>query len=144
MVTEVLVDVVIEGYSRAVGRPLQRRRARRLAKQGKIRSVLFDPDGPDVLPSDRVDGAAEVWPGRIRLWDAHVWVQGVEFPPQAGPLEQFDEEGKFRPQTGGDLLFRPRTWIYTLRTHKGRVKWAVLDFQADTALDMLGFPRDHA
>ena len=25
-----------------------------------------------------------------------------------------------------------------------QVKWAVLDFQADTALDMLGFPRDHA
>ncbi|HSE69933.1 MAG TPA: hypothetical protein VLA97_04175 [Nocardioidaceae bacterium] len=144
MVTEVLVDVVLAGWSRAVGRPLQRCRARRLAQQGKIRSVLFDPDGPGVLPSDRIDGAAEVWPGRIRLWDADVWVQGVELPPQAGPLEPFDEEGTFRPETRGDLLFRPRTCIYTLRTHKGRVKWAVLDFQADSALDMLGFPPDHA
>jgi hypothetical protein len=44
-------DLAILGYSRFVGEPLQRRRARRLAKRGKIRCVLFGADNPRVLPT---------------------------------------------------------------------------------------------
>jgi hypothetical protein len=132
-------DVAIAGYSGLVGRPLQRRRARRLAQGGKIRSVLFAPDNPRVLPTRVLDGAAEVWEGRIRLWTADLWIQDVELPAEVGPLETFDAKGRIR-RSDGDLWFRPRTSVYTLRTHQGRVKWAVLDWQADTALELLGFP----
>jgi hypothetical protein len=38
------------------------------------------------------------------------------------------------------LVFCPPTLVYTLRTHRDHVKWAVLDWQAETALAMLGFP----
>jgi hypothetical protein len=131
-------DVAIVAYSRLVGEPLQRRRALRLAKGGKIRCVLFGADNPRVMPTRVLDGAAEVWERRIRLWSADLWVQDVELPPTAGPLEVFDEKGRLR-RSDGDLLFRPRTRVFTLRTHQGRVKWAVLDWQADTALAMLGF-----
>jgi hypothetical protein len=65
-----VVDVAIAIYSRLVGRPLQRLRARRLAKRGKIRSILFAADNPRVLPARVLDGVAEVWEGRIRLWGA--------------------------------------------------------------------------
>lgn len=86
-----------------------------------------------------LDGAAEVWDGRIRLWDADLWVQDVEFPPELGAVERRDEKGRHWP-ADERLLFGPPTLVYTLRTHRGRVKWAVLDWQADTALAMLGFP----
>jgi hypothetical protein len=135
-------DVAIAIYSRLVGRPLQRLRARRLAKRGKIRSILFAADNPGVLPARVLDGVAEVWEGRIRLWGADLWIQDVELPPEAGPLGVFDEISRRRPRSDwdGDLVFGPRTWVYTLRTHQGRVRWAVLDWQAGTALAMLGFP----
>jgi hypothetical protein len=133
-------DVVIAGYSGLAGRPLQRRRARRLAKSGRIRSVLFAADNARVLPTSLLDGAAEVWEGRIRLWGTDLWIQDVEFPPVSGPRDMSEELGRFR-RSDGNLLFGPRTWIYTLRTHQGRVRWAVLDWQAETALTMLGFPQ---
>lgn len=132
-------DVGIAVYSRLVGRPLQRHRARRLAKSGKIRCVLFATDGPAVLPTRVLDGVAEVWDGRIRLWKVDLWIQDVAGPPEAGPLDNVDDKGRFRP-SDGDLLFRPPTWIFTLRTHRGCVKWAVLDWQAEAAIAMLGFP----
>jgi hypothetical protein len=122
-----------------MGRPWQRRRARRLAKRGKIRCALFGASNPGVLPTRALDGAAEVWEGRIRLWDADLWVQDVEFPPEPGAFVKLDEKGRHWP-ADERLLFCPPTLVYTLRTHRGRVKWAVLDWQADTALAMLGFP----
>ena len=125
-------DVAITGYSRLVGLPMQRVRARRLAKRGKIRSVLFSASNPRVLPTRMLDGAAEVWEGRIRLWGTDLWVQDVQLPAESGPS---------RERADGDLLFRPRTSIFTLRTHNGHVKWAVLEWQADTALAMLGYRR---
>jgi hypothetical protein len=137
-----VVDVAIEIHSRFVGRPLQRLRARRLAKRGKIRSILFAADKPGVLPARVLDGVAEVWEGRIRLWGADLWIQDMELPPEAGPLGVFDENSRRRPRADwdGDLVFGARTWVYTLRTHQGRVRWSVLDWQAGTALTMLGFP----
>lgn len=126
-----IFDVIIEAYSGFVGRPLQRLRARRLARRGKIRSVLFDPENPRVLPTRVLFGAAEVWDGRIKLFDADLWVQGVEGPPEHGPA---------RERSDGDLIFRPKTLIYTLRTHQGAVKWTVLEWQAELALTLLGFP----
>jgi hypothetical protein len=126
-----IFDVIIEGYSAFVGRPLQRLRAKRLARRGKIRSVLFDPENPRVLPTRLLFGAAEVCERRIQLFDADLWVQGVEGPPVHGPA---------RERSDGDLIFRPKTLIYTLRTHRGTVKWTVLEWQAEHALTLLGFP----
>jgi hypothetical protein len=99
-------DVAIAGYSGLVGRPLQRRRALRLAKGGKIRSVLFAADNPRVLPTRVLDGAAEVWEGRIRLWGTDLWIQDVAFPPVSGPRDMSEELGRFR-RSDGDLLFSP-------------------------------------
>ena len=132
-------DAAIEVYSRLVGRPWQRRRARRLAKHGKIRCALFGASSASVLPTRVLDGAAEVWEGRIRLWDADLWVQDVEFPPRPGMFTRGDARGRHLP-ADERLLFCPPTLVYTLRTHRGTVQWAVLDWQADTALAMLGFP----
>ncbi len=134
----VVFDLFIEAYGLLAGRPLQRRRARRLAKRGKIRSVLFGANPAGVLPSQSLDGAAEVWEGRIRLWDADLWVQDVDLPPEAGPLKDLDDRGNVRP-SDGNLAFRPKTAIFTLRTHRGHVRWTVLAWQADEALAMLGF-----
>lgn len=124
-------DVAIEAYSGLVGRPLQRVRAKRLARRGKIRSVLFDPENPRVLPTKVIFGAAEVWERRIKLFDADLWIQDVEGPPEHGPTER---------RSDGDLIFRPKTLIYTLSTHRGTVKWTVLEWQAEDAMRMLGFP----
>ena len=117
-------DVAIEAYSLAVGRPLQRRRARRLAKRGKVRSVLFGAEFPGILPTTRLDGAAEVWEGRIRLWNADLWVQDVELPPTLGVYTRLTEKGRHHP-ADERMLFCPPTLVYTLRTHRGRVKWSV-------------------
>lgn len=131
-------DVLIEIYGRFVGRPWQRVRARRLARRGKIRCALFSPAPATVLHTRSLDGSAEVWEGRIRLWGAEVWVQGVEFPGEPGPLSDVDDKGRVRPAEG-TLTFRPKTTIFNLRTHNGTVRWAVLDWQAEEALLMLGF-----
>lgn len=92
-----------------------------------------------MLPTRMLDGAAEVWEGRIRLWDADLWVQEVELPPTPGTFTRLDAKGRHWP-ADERLLFRPAAWVYTLRTHRGHVKWAVLDWQAETALPMLGVP----
>jgi len=126
-----IFDVVIDIYSTLVGRPLQRLRAKRLGRRGKIRSVLFDPENPRVLPTRVLMGAAEVWDGRIRLFDADLWVQGIEGAPESGPSPE---------RSNGDLIFRPKTLIYRLRTHNGTVRWTVLELQAEHALTLLGFP----
>jgi hypothetical protein len=52
--------MLLAGY---IGRPLQRMRARRLARRGKVRSVLFSPSNPRVLKTIVLDGAAEVGVG---------------------------------------------------------------------------------
>jgi len=138
LVFEVVIEVVGFLYARYVGRPWQRRRARRLIKQGRVRSILFDGD-EGVLPSRSLDGVAEVWEGRIRLWDADLWIRSVDATAEIGPVDPF-KDGKLKP-SDGDLAFRPRTSIYTLHTHKGgRVKWTILEFQAQEALTLLGVP----
>jgi hypothetical protein len=60
-----------------------------------------------------------------------VGVQGVEGPPERGPSTEISD---------GSLIFRLKTLIYTLRTHQGTVKWTVLDWQAEQALTLPGFP----
>ena len=131
-------DASIEAYSFFVGRPWQRRRARRLAKHRKIRCALFGASNPGVLPTRVLDGAAEVWDGRIRLWDAELWVQGVSFLPLQGLSRDSTRKGDIGQPTSD--WCSARTLVYTLRTHRDHVKWAVLDWQAETALAMLGFP----
>src|SRR3954453_4499198 len=69
---------------------------------GKIRSALFGANNPRVLPTRMLDGAADVWEGRIRLWGADLWVQDVDFPAKSGPS---------RDRGDGALVFRPRTSI---------------------------------
>lgn len=98
----VIVDVFTEVFSALVGRPLQRVRARRLARRGKFRCALFGPENPRVLPTRRLFGAAEVWEGRIKLFTADLWIQGVEGHPERGPRAEHSD---------GDLLFRPKTLI---------------------------------
>lgn len=135
---ELVVEVISYLYGRFVGRPWQRRRARRLITHGKVRSALFDGDDR-VLPSRRLDGAAEVWEGRIRLWDADLWIRSRDEDVESGSVDPF-KTGKMK-RTDDHLAFRPRTSIFTLHTHTGgRVRWAVLDFQAREALELLGVP----
>ena len=43
-----IFDVIVEGDSGLVGRPLQRLRGKRLARRRKLRSVLFAPENPRV------------------------------------------------------------------------------------------------
>lgn len=66
-------------------------------------------------------------------------VVGVhEGDPEQGPIHSF-AEGTHRP-SDGNLAFRPRTAIFTLRLHNGsRVRWTVLQHQADRAVALLGF-----
>lgn len=123
-------DVIGLLFSRVVGRPAQRWRARRLARKGKVNCVLFAPSSPSVLPRRLLSGAAEISPGRLHLYDADLWVTGVELPGDAGPGED---------RSDGDLLFRPPARTFTLRTHRGTVRWTVLAWQADWAVDRLGF-----
>jgi hypothetical protein len=62
-----IFDLLIIVFSKFVGRPLQRLRAKRLAMRGKVNCVLFAPENPRVMRGRFVSGAAEVWPGRIRV-----------------------------------------------------------------------------
>jgi hypothetical protein len=136
-VFEVLVEVFAALYARFVGRPWQRRRAERLIRQQKVRCVLFDADG-GALPHRSVDGVAEVSEGRLSIEGVELWVRAIEGSPEEGPMDPFAKDGTFRPP-GGDLAFRPRTRIYTLRLHnEATVKWSVLAFQAEQAVALLG------
>lgn len=135
---EAVIEVLGALYSRVVGRPWQRRRAERLIRQGKVRSILFEAD-QGVLHSRSVNGVAEVSEKRLRLQDVDLWVRGIEGPAEAGPIDPFEHDGRFRP-TDGNLQFQPPTRIYTLRLHTGAtVKWVVLASQANQALALLGF-----
>lgn len=128
-----IIDLAIEAYAALIGRPFQRWRAKRLSRAGKIRSVLFAAEGTRALPGKSLDGAAEVRHGRISLADAELWVQGIDVDVDSGPKRDgFD----------GDLWCRPKTRIHRLRTHNGAALWAVLAFQSDEALAMLGFAPD--
>jgi hypothetical protein len=111
-------------YERFAGRPWQRRRADRLIAKGRVRSILFDADD-GVLPFPCLDGVAEVSDRRIRLGNTEVWVRDIEGDPAEGPIHPF-AEGTHRPSYG-NMAFRPRTAIFTLRLDNGsRVRWTVL------------------
>jgi hypothetical protein len=137
-VFDAAIEVLGMLYARVVGRPWQRRRAERLIKHGLVRSVLFDAD-PGVLRGRSVGGVAGVSERRLQLQDVDLWVQGIEGPAEDGPIDPFSVDGTFRPPDG-NLPFRPQTRIYRLRLHDGAtVRWVVLAFQADEALELLGF-----
>ncbi len=135
---DVVVEVIFYLYGRFVGRPWQKRRAQRLITQGKVRSALFDGDH-GVLPWSHLDGVAEVWEGRLQLSGADLWIHSVDGEVEAGPIDPF-ATGRFK-RPDDQLTFGPKTSIFTLRTHSGgRVRWAVLDFQAEKALEFLSVP----
>lgn len=135
---DVVVEVIFYLYGRFVGRPWQKSRAQRLISHGKVRSALFDGDD-GVLPWSHLDGVAEVWEGRLQLHGADLWIRSVDGDVEAGPIDPFATGRLKRPDD--QLTFRPKTSIFTLRTHTGgRVRWAVLDFQAQEALELLGVP----
>jgi hypothetical protein len=75
-----IFDLLIIAVSKFVGRPLRRPRAKRLARRGKVNCVLFAPENPRLMRGRFVSGAAEVWPGRLRLWDADLRIQRVDLP----------------------------------------------------------------
>ena len=135
---DVVVEIIFYLYGRFIGRPWQQRRARRLIGEGKVRSALFDGDD-GVLPWSHHDGVAEVWEGRLRLTGADLWIRSVDAEVEAGPIDPFATGRMKRPDDR--LTFGPKTSIFTLRTHTGgHVRWAVLDFQAEQALGLLGVP----
>src|SRR4051794_39487241 len=129
-----IFDVIIEDYLTVVGRPLQRLQAKRLARRGKIRSALFDPENPRVLPTRLLFGAAKVWERRIKLFDADLWVQGVEGPIVHGPA---------RERSDGDLIFRPRTLIYTRFARIGDRQVDGVGVAGGACADAAGIPREH-
>jgi hypothetical protein len=137
----VLIEICVEALGtlndRFVGRPWQRRRADRLIIEGRVRSVLFEADD-GVLPVPYLSGVAEVSDRRIQMSGTELWVRDIEGEPEEGPIHPF-ATGTHRP-SDGNLAFRPRTAIFTLRLHNGsRVRWTVLQHQADRALVLLGF-----
>jgi hypothetical protein len=137
----VLLEICVEALGiindRFVGRPWQRRRADRLIIEGRVRSILFEADD-GVLPIPYIDGVAEVSNKRIQMRGTELWVWDIEGEPDEGPIHPF-ADGKHRP-SDGNLAFHPRTAIFTLRLHNGsRVRWTVLQHQADRALALLGF-----
>lgn len=128
-----VVDPAVMLFERCVGRPTQRRRARRLLRRGRVRSVLFGAEPADQLSSGELDGVAQVSPGRIRMWDADLRVLGVDPGVETGPLLDAD-----RRPLEGNLAFLPTTAVLTLRTERGRVRWTVLAEQADEARRLIG------
>lgn len=119
---------LVLGY---VGRPLQRQRARRLARRGKLNCVLFSPSNDAVMPTSVISGSVEVFSGRLCIWkETDLWVTGIDLPGESGPGER---------RADSDLWFRPASRIFTLQTHRGTVKLAVLDWQADWVIAQLGF-----
>lgn len=142
-VFDLMVEVLASIYARFVGRPWQRRRAERLIKQDKVRCVLFDAT-EGALPRRALDGVAEVSERRLSIAGVELWVRAIEGPSDEGPIDPFSKDGRFRPPEG-DLNFRPRTSIYTLRLHdEATVKWSVLAFQAEQAVALLSLSRNRS
>lgn len=80
-------------------------------------------------------GPTEVGPSRLRIANQDLRVRSVEGPGRSLPPWPGQREGE-------DYFFSaPATRVFTLRTDRGTVAWAVPEDQADSALQRLGVPR---
>jgi hypothetical protein len=112
-------------------------------EQGDVRCIVFDAD-ESALPRRTIDGVAGVSERRLTIEGTDLWVRAIEGGPEEGPIDPFAKERRFQP-SDGDLAFRPRTRIYTLRLHNdATVKWSVLAFQAEEAVELLGLQENGA
>lgn len=119
-----LVEPLLVPFAR-VG---HRRRVARAARRGLVYSGVR-------RGTTWTTGPTEVGPSRLRIANQDLRVRSVEGPGRSLPPWPGQREGE-------DYFFSaPATRVFTLRTDRGTVAWAVPEDQADSALQRLGVPR---
>lgn len=128
--TVFIIEGAILVFRIVIGRPVQRWRARRLATRRRVTCVLRRDKGSAALSVPQLGGAARLSYRRIRLIGEDLTVVDVELPGTRVPAGLQDP---------GYLWFSPHTRVVKLHTPRGTCTWAVLEWQADWALEQIGF-----
>ena len=128
---DLLGQAITEIFGDLIGRRVQRKRARRLASQGRVQCALRDaPAGGKEAKWRR--GTAKVSERRIQFKRRDVVVESADLPGEAQPAGG--------SESGMILWFDPATRILRITTPAGLRELSILESQAQWVINVLELP----